>query len=389
MQKKESSLSADPGELTSRSNGRRGARDFSTFALFLTKNLNHFFVVIYKVFGFALLAGLVFAMFAYLSVTTFYQLSRRWVLPEILTPQNEKVTRANLNYLDQKYQLQKIKLEKMDTESNLVLLKMQLTLKVNFENALSIALAEQRAKDADRAKELGTLAKKLAENLPQASITIENLTQEEKRSLNSARNSQLLDRHEILAREHFLDQLEVSSIDRQQKLSELNAELNKLKYSAGGGTSVERTKNLSIERVLREKELADSQMERLSIESRMAPLEKKLISLNELVQAYESSLENTHQSPFVQATLKSTTVAFLPYENVGKVSIGKSVYSCYLEFIFCSKVGVVKDIYAAESTGVHPLDGRTMRGKTIVLQLDKNSTAEERSLIVGRPPFLF
>ena len=347
----------------------------------LVLGLNSLFVSLYKFFGFLLLLAIVIGMAAYLCANAFYHLSHRWIVPEILSPQHEKVVRDSMHFLEQKYELRKLQVEQVEMQGELSVLEKNLEGKAKFQEAFSQALKSEQAVHSKFLDELKEVRKDLSLSTPQAVADIRSLSAEEQKMLRAASDSNLLDRKEILDRKSWIATLEMSLLERRQKLADIRRMIGVGTQDQGGAASLQKIRN--------EKDLFESSLESYSLSLKKGPIEQKLKALTDLVGAYEASVNALEASPFVQASRAPVLVAFAPYDNLANVQQGSKIYGCYLGFVICKRVGSVVEVLAPESTGRHPFTTQDLRGKHLRIELDDPSWGEEKSLVINRPPFFF
>lgn len=94
------------------------------------------------------------------------------------------------------------------------------------------------------------------------------------------------------------------------------------------------------------------------------------------------------RSPYILATKKPTTLAFIPYPNLKRIKKGNPVYSCYLDMIFCYKSGQIADIYSAEEYGKHPIFKSEIKGRLIRIAYADKKDAQKKLLFLNSKPLL-
>src|SRR5208337_3709896 len=103
------------------------------------------------------------------------------------------------------------------------------------------------------------------------------------------------------------------------------------------------------------------------------------------------AVEVVKRSPYYIATQTTDHVgfAFVPYDNEGGVTVGVPVFDCYLSFVACRQVGVVKQIFSDEQHAVNPFSKNDIRGFLIQLELTRQQSAKSKTLFVGNKPLFF
>src|SRR6185312_4455462 len=100
-------------------------------------------------------------------------------------------------------------------------------------------------------------------------------------------------------------------------------------------------------------------------------------------------VQTIEQTSYLRALTDHAQVAFVPYDNLGKLSKGASLYGCRLGMIFCHRVGTVLEILPGEVQFKHPQRDKQLRGQMVELQLDDSAAATDDVLFVGGRPLLF
>jgi hypothetical protein len=340
--------------------------------------INGVFVTIYKVAGFVALASIVIAMASYLAASGFFALSREWIVPEILGPEHDRVRSESMRHLEQKYQLSKLEMEKSEIDSQLNYLDQAIASKADLERAMIVAIQDSKARRISLSSKLSARIGSLENSAPAALKAFDALRKAELKALADAGDAQLLGRNEILERKNMIDQIEMSSIERIRKITEMRQQMPSF--------------GQSLDTLRENRELLDLQLEKIQLESKRKPLGETVHNIQALIDSYQHSITLLEQSPFVQATNKSVTVALVPYENLRNVSNGSPIYGCYLMFIACRRVGTVERLVPGEVTGVQPFTGRQFRGQYLQISFRNASLedwAQKNSLIVGSRPLLF
>jgi hypothetical protein len=97
-------------------------------------------------------------------------------------------------------------------------------------------------------------------------------------------------------------------------------------------------------------------------------------------------LKTIEQTSYLRALSDHAQVAFVPYDNLGKLSKGASLYGCRLGMIFCHRVGTVLEILPGEVQFKHPQRDKQLRGQMVELQLDDTTTVtSSRTWATPRP----
>lgn len=121
-------------------------------------------------------------------------------------------------------------------------------------------------------------------------------------------------------------------------------------------------------------------------------LESARLRSDQLENSYEvisANLSSLQQTPAARAMQAPVTVLFVPYDNADSVETGDPLYSCLLTIVFCSRVGEVGKVIDGETTAVHPLFSKPMRGIFVEANFDSAELAETELVHAGSSPLLF
>jgi hypothetical protein len=108
------------------------------------------------------------------------------------------------------------------------------------------------------------------------------------------------------------------------------------------------------------------------------------------VSKFNEVLNAARQTPLWAAMQSGRAdVALVPYENQAVAKAGSPVYDCYLSFVVCRQVGLLKAVFSAEQRGIHPIFRTDIRGFLVQLELSNPESAKSKTLFLGRKPLLF
>ena len=128
------------------------------------------------------------------------------------------------------------------------------------------------------------------------------------------------------------------------------------------------------------------------IASAETALESARLRSAQLENSYEvisANLSSLQQTPAARAMKAPVTVLFVPYDNADSVETGDPLYSCLLTIVLCSRVGEVGKVIDGETTAVHPLFSKPMRGVFVEAEFDSAELAETELVHAGSSPLLF
>jgi hypothetical protein len=119
--------------------------------------------------------------------------------------------------------------------------------------------------------------------------------------------------------------------------------------------------------------------------------EKQLQEDNRQVDRLRDAITVAKQSPYYlnNSDGKQLNFAFVPYDNQANAKVGLPIYDCYLNMVFCRKVGSVKQEFTGEQVINHPIFKNQVRGFIILMDLSHPQSAKSQTVFLGRKPLLF
>ncbi|MEL6783567.1 MAG: hypothetical protein AAFO61_03990, partial [Pseudomonadota bacterium] len=205
-----------------------------------------------------------------------------------------------------------------------------------------------------------------------------------RKSLNSGTLAVLETLHRIatVQNEISVKQLELRRVDRRiEFLQSLLAEIEQpeLRVITSAGSDLA---HLAREVIEAKNRIATAKKARETANKRIVRLENS----NEVISANIASLEAT---PAARARFEPVMVLFVPYHNAASTREGTQLYSCVFSIIVCSRVGEVGKPVEGETTSVHPLFSKPMRGNFVEAQFDDPDAVREELMHAGRGPLWF
>lgn len=132
-----------------------------------------------------------------------------------------------------------------------------------------------------------------------------------------------------------------------------------------------------------ESEIACLQIVVDTAQNQIATERKQAAKLNDALNA-------ARQTPLWSAMQRGKlNVALVPYENRAIALAGAPVFDCYLSFIACRQVGILKGTFTGEQHATHPIFRTDLRGFLVQLELTDPDSAKSKTLFVGNKPVLF
>ncbi len=368
----------------------------------LVPALNRSFVSVYKFVGFLLLASIVVAMVFYLGCSGFYIFNHHWIVPSILTPQNERVMTAHTTYLERLYQLESMKAEMIQLEKEEEHVHFVIQLQEQFQTSFTKGLQNEKLRYDENVANYKTVF----DSIEKDQILLSEKQNLKKigtiHELKDQLNSGVITEEEFFRTQQQILQSAMGDLERQEKWIELQKQQKSLssslntfrenplqKKSNAILSFLDEKNDMNVSILLKQKPLFDSLVAASEFGVRLSPLEKKKEALAKIITDFSSVVETLKNSPLVRASTEAVMLAFVPYENLENIIETSPIYGCYLEFFLCQKVGTIDKILPGEVTAKHPLSGRDLRGQWVELKMEAfNSWAQKHSLIANYPPFL-
>ena len=347
------------------------------------KKIQNFYLNSYRLVGFVFLTGLIVSILWYVFSLLFFISNSSWTVPMILSPNQEKVMAHLEHVLSFEHDVTKNKAEVIASEQ--ILKHKQSLLKINQQllERFNESLVDQ-SKNAVRAS---NVYKKLNNaqiaNMNHLSQLITQIHHEDQVIDQELKMGLITKQEALLAHVAWSKLLtswsnsKASIFDFKQRVREYDEASNTL---TGSGNHLK-----WMSRVIKKVEL-ESQISELKSDIFTLTVTTKLLKKN--IDKKNKVLSFMKSSPYIQATRKATTVAFVPYHNLNKVKIGAPIYSCYLEMIFCYKSGQVSSIYNGEEYSSHPIFKSNIKGQLIGVDFINEADAQKQLLFINSKPLL-
>jgi hypothetical protein len=111
--------------------------------------------------------------------------------------------------------------------------------------------------------------------------------------------------------------------------------------------------------------------------------------LSDSLKVVSTSINSLMSTPVGRALSQPVTVLFVPYSNADNYKKGQPLFGCFTAIFACSKVGEVGETIEGETTAIHPLFGKPLRGVFVEANIPNSDDIKEELLHVGRPPLFF
>ncbi len=351
---------------------------------------------LYKKLAIVVLTALFLTFLAYGAMIVFFMSSSSWSLPFELSRGHALVEkmdrdlsslRLRRNQIQQDLNVANVELNKAQRDQRDGELQLKLTSRTveeeliqqktaKLEIEIHIGRLKQVIRDFNALNGKGGFAKNLNSAYSKRLIT--------RKSLNSGTLAVLETLHRVatVQNEISVKQLELQKVDRRVEflrtlLEEIKQPEIRVVTSAGSDLA-----HLAREVIDAKNQIALSNQAALAAQKRVTRLESSL----GVIVANVESLEGT---PLARAIEKPVMVLFRPYSNTDNVKTGEPLYGCGLSFFFCSKVGEVGPEVDGETSTVHPLFGKPMRGTFVEATFFDPKSVTKEIVHAGGKPLLF
>jgi hypothetical protein len=312
----------------------------------------------YRFFGFSFLFGISATILSFFFLMLFFLANSSWIAPTILAPTSDRMLTFANAYQQALQNVEALRAQKHSAE-------------VEYATALL--------------KYRGYAA--LQAGLGDGHRTMKRL---EGQTHNDLRQSATLSRQLDRNRDQIERSLKaglITSADAAGQLAAAQSFDNSLTGSQVSITSASLAGQTSLTQAR-----VNAEEARASIE-----IKAKELELSEKVLASaETQLRRLEASSYYRAMAgNGANLAFVPYENRNKVSVGDPVFACRLLLIACRKIGTVKEILDDEQTVEFPIFNvrfsRTMRGTFAVLDIasEEQDSMRDKLFFVNSKPLLF
>lgn len=313
----------------------------------------------------------------------FFTINNTWAIPVVLSPSQEKVLTHQAQVANFIQNLEKQKIELLNSEESLsankILLENALTIKGRLVNSIN----KESARLASFKERLTVAANEQKRNI-QKSREMSNKLRETYKSTEQELEAGLItkDQATLRLKDLQLSDTQVTSEDLKlrktiNEIEGLDAFSNTLKGSSTDLKAVDVFGTLA-------------ELDRTIVDLKVQNLtdEASIKSLRESIKESNKILDIMKNSPYYLALKESINVSFAPYENTKQTKKGQPVYTCYLQMILCKKVGSVSKIYPAEEYTQHPIFKTQIKGQFINIDFDEKKYAKSQIVFVGGKPLL-
>lgn len=350
----------------------------------------------YKKLAVVILTALFLTFLAYGAMIVFFMGSSSWSLPFELSRGHSLVEKAardlssmrlRANQARQDLKAASVELDGAKRERSDGQLQLNLTRRTvdeeillqnqqQFEVEKNIARLKRVISDFNKLNGQGGFAKNLESAYAKRLIT--------RKSLNSGTLAVLETLHRIATVENEIAQrqLELNKVNRRLEfLLSLRQEIDKPEVtvitSAGSDMA-----HLAREVIAAKTQIFSAGKRESSAEVKVAQLENSLSVISKNI----AELEKT---PAARAFDAPVMVLFVPYTNTDQVLEGEKLVGCRFTLVICSSVGTVGKAISGETTAVHPLFGKPLRGKFVEAEFFDARSVTQEIVHAKRAPLFF
>lgn len=330
----------------------------------------------YRLLGFAVLTVIVVVLLGYLATTVFYLGNRSWVMPIVVSPSDERAVALEIELATHQTERDVVAAQLEDADRAVAA---EQRFEREFEAAIRTDLAGRKAALA-RVRSLATTAAG-TRNAVRAST--QEFADQERTKLAREFDQGLVDREDMVGGRYQIAQLSSSNLalaERQADLDTRAAELTTAVAGLGSLVGDGTAKGpLSYDVLTVKRDYDASKLALAKARDTREMLAACLARHDKLIAALS-------QSAYLRALRDQASVAFVPYENLGHVQAGASLYACRAAMLVCHRVGRVLDVLPGEVSFGHPHRSRTLRGRMVEVLLDEPDAAQSDVLFAGGAP---
>ena len=347
------------------------------------KRIQNFYLYSYRLVGFIFLSGLIASILWYGFSILFFIGNSSWSVPMILSPNQEKVMAHLEHVLAFEHEITKNKSEMIATTQALNHKNKLLVINQSLLEHINQSMSYQSLQYDKTSQDFKNLSQEKITNVKE----LNKLTSKMKKHeliIDKELKSGLITKQEALLAHINWNKLLSNVIDSKVSIHDL--EKRSLDYADAASTLNGSGNNLK---------LIDKVIKKVELEGQIAQLKSDIFSLNLTVKHLNKNIKKKTRvlasmtnSPYILATKKATTVAFVPYSNLKKVTVGEPVFSCFMDMILCYKSGYVLSIYNAEEYAKHPVFKSDIKGQLIGIAFNQETDGQKKLLFLKSKPLL-
>lgn len=346
-------------------------------------DLNKHFTSLYRFIAVTFLAIIFIIAISYAVLVAFFAINNTWGSPITLSPTQPRVMAFQpqvatlvLNLNKQKAELSNAILIKKNILEQLinidtVAIKMEEAMVIEKRRAMSTSTAldslitskKENIKQSEQVlSELNLLNKQVDDELAAKLITSDQAAQR-RISIQSSKNA--------------FTELETGTT----QLSVQSTQLKDFAYTLAG-------KNKSLVALAPTKQIMEMDALKSQLKLQLITSEQNVEIVRKAMAADNRILQIAMTSPYYAALWAPTPVLFIPYDNLDNVKKDAPIYDCWLQILFCSKVGTLGEVFEAEEYAKHPLFKTDLKGRFASMILTDKTAANSQVLFIGSKPLL-
>ena len=346
-------------------------------------NLNILFNVAYRLIAVTFLTAVFFVAAGYAFLVAFYVVNTSYAAPVTLSPSQDRVL---------SFQPQVAALEASLYKQRIELQTAQATHRAGDEQLRAVTHLVKRALEAGNveASQLATTMASLSSALKekQDSIDQTTITLGDALHLLSA-TSQEQRAGLITADQAALRKLSIQSAINAASDAKAQALALKIQMQqARAGASTLRGGSMSIATLGYVRQHSELAFLKAQLSIQQETTKATIDALEASTAALDRVIAVAKTSPYYAALSAPLSVAFVPYENLSRVTLGAIVYDCLLQVVLCQAVGTVTKVYEAEEYADHPLFRTKLKGRFVGVDFGNSTAAQSPVVFIGVKPLL-
>ena len=356
--------------------------------------LQRMIVQAYRVAGFVILTAILLGLASYLTSQLFFMFDRSWIAPTVVSPTDERVIQVSATYAERAAQLDKLIADREALVAQLNDAKRTVEMDKEYEASFRLALKDDLN---DRKSQLAAI-RTLMTRYHQARSEIESANSMyagmSKERLKQDKKAGLIENDQYMSGSYQLAQIANANLGLAEKEAQLGIQATTLARDTEAHEAVmPATKDvvggLSYEMLKMKQDLSRAVLEQQRMADNAQALEKSIASMDRVIGRYEKIVKGMADSPLLLAAEKNSTVAFVPYDNLGNVAGDAPIYACRVGMFWCRRVGKVTTLLGAEVVQKHPNKNDMLRGQMAQMELTEPGAVQQKVLYVNRAPLLF
>jgi hypothetical protein len=342
----------------------------------ITRKAQRLVVSTYRLIGFGILTLIVAVLVAYIGQTAFYFLNRSWVTPVAVSDSDEKVVGLKSQLAQQLNERERLAAELEQAERSIAT---EQAFQLQFARAIQADLQGRRVA-LGRVKQLASTA---AATRAEIRATNGDYSASAAAKMGDEYAAGLIDRDTMLAGKFQLAQISSANLSLAERQAQLDQQATELASQTKSLDAILSNKSttaaLSYDVLKIARDYEESKLALAREQSNRERLKSAMLRQDQIIGGIE-------QSAYLRALENGSTVALVPYANLGNVAEGSPLYACRIDMFLCRRVGEVVQILPGEVPVQHPKRDSTLRGRMVELQLTEASSAQQEVLFLGGPP---